>query len=455
MIKGKDESQKHILALLTLIIVYISGFFAMYLPYSDLTKGGLIILLVLHLLIFYVSEFYDAYKRNSYFETFLAVFKYSVYMLLMMGFLTFMIKDETLISRRGIFFFSVINLSLMSCFMFSMRNYRLRKYQYRAKQLYVITVNDRLEAIEDSITNHSNVGYQIAGVTLLDSQEANSNSQLISQEEFVEFTTKSVIDEVFINLPSDEYNIQDYITFFENMGLPVSVAINALGYDITGSKTIQKLGTYQVVTLSPVALKYSHIIAKRMLDIVGALVGLLICGLAGIVLVPLIKKDGGPAIFSQKRVGQNGRLFDFYKFRSMRVDAEEIKKKLMSQNEMNGLMFKMDDDPRITRIGKIIRKLSLDELPQFWNVLKGDMSLVGTRPPTLDEYEQYTPEQKRRLSFRPGITGNWQVSGRSEIKDFDDIVKLDVDYINNWTIWSDIHILVKTVKVVLLGSGAK
>ena len=181
----------------------------------------------------------------------------------------------------------------------------------------------------------------------------------------------------------------------------------------------------------------------------------MICGLVSIVLVPLIRKDGGPAFFVQKRVGKNGRYFNFYKFRSMRVDAEEIKKDLMAQNTMTGGMFKMENDPRVTPIGRFIRKTSLDELPQFYNVLIGDMSLVGTRPPTVDEYQEYTPAQKRRLSFKPGITGLWQVSGRSEIKDFDEVVKLDVAYMDGWTIWRDIQILLKTVKVVLRKEGAK
>jgi len=139
----------------------------------------------------------------------------------------------------------------------------------------------------------------------------------------------------------------------------------------------------------------------------------------------------------------------------MRVDAEEIKKDLMAQNTMTGGMFKMENDPRVTPIGRFIRKTSLDELPQFYNVLIGDMSLVGTRPPTVDEYQEYTPAQKRRLSFKPGITGLWQVSGRSEIKDFDEVVKLDVAYMDDWTIWRDIQILLKTVKVVLRKEGAK
>ena len=135
-------------------------------------------------------------------------------------------------------------------------------------------------------------------------------------------------------------------------------------------------------------------------------------------------------------------------------DAEERKKELMAQNEMDGLMFKMKDDPRITKVGKFIRKTSIDELPQFWNVLKGDMSLVGTRPPTVDEYEKYKLHHKARLSAKPGITGMWQVSGRSDITDFEDVVKLDTEYIKNWSIGRDFRILAKTVQVVLTGKGS-
>ena len=139
----------------------------------------------------------------------------------------------------------------------------------------------------------------------------------------------------------------------------------------------------------------------------------------------------------------------------MYIDAEERKKELMEQNEVQGLMFKMEDDPRVTKVGAFIRRTSIDELPQFWNVLKGDMSLVGTRPPTLDEYHQYSYYQKRRISFRPGITGLWQISGRSDIKDFDEVVKLDLEYIDNWSLLLDFKIIFKTIGVVLRGSGAR
>ena len=139
----------------------------------------------------------------------------------------------------------------------------------------------------------------------------------------------------------------------------------------------------------------------------------------------------------------------------MYVDAEARKKELMAQNEMNGLMFKMEDDPRVTKVGKFIRRTSIDELPQFFDVLRGDMSLVGTRPPTVDEYKQYESHHKRRLSMKPGITGLWQVSGRSDIEDFEEVVKLDVAYIDNWSLWGDVKILFKTIYVVFAGKGAK
>ena len=263
------------------------------------------------------------------------------------------------------------------------------------------------------------------------------------------------MDEVFINLPSEDYDIGEFISRFETMGIDVTVNLNAFNKNLGRNKQIHEMGGLNVVTFSTNFYKASHVIAKRVIDVIGSLVGLLICGLVSIILVPIIRKDGGPAIFSQTRIGKNGRHFTFYKFRSMRTDAEEIKQQLMDQNTMKGGMFKMDDDPRVTKIGKFIRKTSLDELPQFWNVLIGDMSLVGTRPPTVDEYEKYTPEQKRRLSFKPGITGLWQISGRSEITNFDDVVKLDVAYIDDWTIWKDFEILLKTVKVVLMRDGAK
>ena len=334
-----------------------------------------------------------------------------------------------------------------------------RRFYYSLKgshKILLITANSRLDKVLDRLLSSNDSGGEVVAVTVLDRPDfQHPFVQVVPKEDLLAYATYEVVDEVFLNLPSEEYEIGEYVSQFETMGIDVTVNLNAFDLNFAGNKRIREVAGLNVVTFSTNFYKPSHVTAKRVIDICGSLVGLVICGLVAIVLVPLIHKDGGPAIFAQKRVGKNGRYFKFYKFRSMYVDAEERKKELMDQNTMTGGMFKMDNDPRITPIGRFIRKTSLDELPQFFNVLKGDMSLVGTRPPTVDEYEQYTPEQKRRLSFKPGITGLWQVSGRSEITDFDEVVRLDVSYIDDWTIWSDIKILLKTIKVVFKRDGAK
>jgi exopolysaccharide biosynthesis polyprenyl glycosylphosphotransferase len=326
-----------------------------------------------------------------------------------------------------------------------------KKYTQR---ILLVTTRARVERVLKQLSTYE-YGYVSAVCIVDDEHFESSNLTIVTLDNLVTYTTRSVVDQVVINLPSENFLIADFVSQFEMMGLPVAVNIAALEFVTNSEKAIQRFGNSSVVNFSTTFYRSSDVALKRMIDIIGSLFGLVICGIVSIFLVPLIKKDGGPAIFAQDRVGRNGRIFKFYKFRSMRVDAEEIKKDLMSQNQMQGGMFKIENDPRVTKIGYFIRKTSLDELPQFWNVLKGDMSLVGTRPPTLDEYMKYTPEQKRRLSFKPGITGFWQISGRSNITNFDDVVKLDVTYLDGWTIWKDIEILLKTIKVVVMKDGAK
>ena len=202
-------------------------------------------------------------------------------------------------------------------------------------------------------------------------------------------------------------------------------------------------------------MSFKQKVIKRLMDIVISIPGIIATGILFIILGPIIYiQSPGPIFFKQVRVGKNGRKFKIYKFRSMYMDAEERKKELMEQNKMQGLMFKMDDDPRITPIGKFIRKTSLDEFPQFINIFKGDMSLVGTRPPTVDEVEKYEEHHKSRLAIKPGLTGLWQVSGRSDITDFEEIVKLDNEYIRNFSLSFDIKIILKTIGVVFKRKGS-
>jgi exopolysaccharide biosynthesis polyprenyl glycosylphosphotransferase len=197
-------------------------------------------------------------------------------------------------------------------------------------------------------------------------------------------------------------------------------------------------------------------VAKRAFDIVGATLGLVVLAPVLLALAALIRLSSkGPAFFIQDRVGLGGRVFRFYKFRTMVCDAEQRKADLAHLNEMSGPVFKIKRDPRITRLGAILRKTSLDELPQLWNVLKGDMSLVGPRPPLPAEVELYSVFQAQRLGVTPGLTGLWQVSGRNTIEDFETWVRLDLEYARRWTLWLDIKIVLKTVVVVLLARGAQ
>lgn len=193
--------------------------------------------------------------------------------------------------------------------------------------------------------------------------------------------------------------------------------------------------------------------AKRMIDIVGAVVGL---GITAVVAIPItlatVLDNPGPIFYSQTRCGLYGRHFRIWKFRSMVMGAEQLKH--LVSNEISGHIFKNENDPRITRVGRFLRRTSLDELPQFWNVLLGNMSLVGTRPPTPDEVMHYESYHWKRLNVKPGITGEWQANGRSSVKDFEDIVYMDLDYQRKWSIAYDIGLIVKTFTAVLNKSGA-
>ena len=192
---------------------------------------------------------------------------------------------------------------------------------------------------------------------------------------------------------------------------------------------------------------------KRCLDLIGAIVGLAITALLFIPIAIAIQVDHpGPIFYSQERCGVAGRRFRIWKFRSMVTNADAIKQSL--RNEASGHVFKIVDDPRVTRVGRFLRRTSLDEFPQFWNVLMGDMSLVGTRPPSLDEVVNYEPHHWQRLAVKPGITGVWQVNGRSAIKDFEDIVKLDLSYQAQWSLGYDLYLIFKTVWVVVMKRGA-
>ena len=301
--------------------------------------------------------------------------------------------------------------------------------------------------------------FHIMGVIITDKDmtgETIENIPVVSDvDHYKEFLLSNVVDEAYLSLGSGKLQ-NDIVDYLLEMGIVAHICL-LMNTEHLPNRMQESLGGHMVVTTSNQVTSVFQLWLKRIIDIVGAIVGLIITGVLYIIVAPQIKKaDPGPVFFAQDRVGKNGRVFKLYKFRSMYTDAEERKQALLDQNELTGAIFKIEDDPRILPgIGAKIRRSSIDEFPQFLNVLKGDMSLVGTRPPTLDEFSSYDAHHKMRLSFKPGITGMWQVSGRNNITDFEEVVRLDNEYIKEWSIWLDIRILLKTVAVVLRKEGAQ
>lgn len=374
----------------------------------------------------------------------------------------------------------VLGIVIFNSFLMFLLHQVLKKYLKRSQAVKslatlvgIVTTTDRADALLKELWKDWTKS--VRGIALLDvaQEKVGSSYQNIpikgAGNQLLDWVRRDSLDEIYINVPYDSgMSLLPYLAELESMGVTVHFNVPLLEklHDKTDSahaawypnpvKIVEEYGDISMIALKTTKRSFGSMVVKRSIDIVGGLVGLIISlPIIAITAIPLKLESPGPVLFKQKRVGLNGRVFSIYKLRSMYMDAEERKKELMAKNEMNGLMFKITDDPRITKVGKFIRKTSIDELPQFFNVLKGDMSLVGTRPPTLDEYNRYESHHKRRLSMKPGITGMWQVSGRSNIENFEDVIKLDVTYIDHWSIWLDFKILAKTVLVVFGHVGAK
>ncbi|MCR5719894.1 MAG: sugar transferase [Lachnospiraceae bacterium] len=299
----------------------------------------------------------------------------------------------------------------------------------------------------------------VGGVTENDTEKPGTGKTkyIGYMEKLEEVLHEHRIDQLYIMQRDTDQpdSFQPVIDMCMDLGVTVRMVVD-IYKKRNASSYVSSVGTYPIITYHTITLNTHEQVIKRIFDIAASIFGIIVFSPIMLATAIAIKLDSkGPVLFKQTRVGKNGRLFKIYKFRSMFVDAEERKAELMKQNQMqNGPMFKMKDDPRITKVGKFIRKTSIDELPQFFNILGGSMSLVGTRPPTVDEVEKYERNQWRRISIKPGLTGMWQVSGRSAITDFNKVVELDTEYIDKWSLGLDFIIILKTVRVLLLRKGA-
>ena len=401
---------------------------------------------------------------RGYYVEFIAVSKYTISLVIVWLMVLFVNKQIFNVSRLVVFAFAIINVLLTYLVHICFKKYMFQSYKKSAssEKIMIVTSADEAEKIVKGLLEGDDWYYQITSVAVVDKdmtgQEIEGIPVVANGQNLYEVARQMMLDGVFLRLMEYKSSqIEEVIRTFEDMGVVCHYNFDLDFESISSSeKMIENFAGYTVVSYSIKYFDFRRLLIKRAIDIVGSIVGLMITAVVTPFVALAIKIESpGPVFFSQVRIGKNGRRFKIYKFRSMYMDAEERKKELMKENKMSGLMFKMDDDPRITKVGKFIRKTSIDEFPQFWNVLKGDMSLVGTRPPTEDEFKQYKARYKKRLSMKPGITGLWQVSGRSSITDFEDVVKLDVQYIENWSFGMDLKILVQTVLVVLKHDGAQ
>ncbi len=444
---------------LALLLAYAWRFHGWLFGADIYERLAVIILLIDIVVVFFVEPYKGILRRNKY-QEFRATLTSGV--VNFGGVLVYMyaIKQSVLYSRQLLFMF----LALSVVFMYTgrvlwKRVIRFRKLQDKAKALMtVVAESDNVERCLTEIAMNKYTNYKVTGVVVVDQpmkgETIHGIPVVANADDFLDYVRANVVDEVFIDGNTRESS-ESLAAALVELGATVHVSLLHSKL-LVPNRQLDNYGNYVVLTSSMKIATNRQLFVKRLMDIVGSLVGLILVVIAFVIFAPIIKHQSpGPIFYKQVRVGKNGRRFNLYKFRSMYVGADKDLEKLKSENEMQGNMFKMENDPRIIPIGHFIRKYSIDELPQFWNVLRGDMSLVGTRPPTVEEFKDYEYHHKARLGIRPGLTGMWQVNGRSNITDFERVVELDTEYIINWTLGLDVRILFKTIGVVLGGKDSK
>lgn len=454
------------------IAATISAFFLAYalrgaLPeeaYARLFPLGMYINLILVIIptwscVFYLSGLYANWRGESLIKESWKILKAVLISALILGFFVFALK-YLFVSRIFIAFFALSDFILVVLFRYFTRKIIIFWGRQKEDRNYILIVGQNEHAFDlvKSIEKNKDLGFSFLG--FLSPHETVSSSDykgypiLGSAWELPSVLESRVVDEVIFSVSQEELNkMSDLLMLCEERGVTSRVVLNFFPYKI--SKThLEEMDGYPLLTFSTTPKNELLFFICRVIDVAGCLILLGLLAPLLLLISILIRLDTpGQILYRQTRCGLNGRRFTLYKFRSMFQDADQRKKELIQFNLMEGPVFKMKNDPRITRIGRILRRLSLDELPQLFNVLKGDMSFVGPRPPLPEEVEQYTSWQRRRLSMKPGITGLWQVSGRNQI-DFHEWIKLDLEYIDNWSLWLDFKIILKTIPAVLSGRGA-
>lgn len=482
--KGFDGWRKHldfiVIDMLCMVIAlwgaFITrhGFKEAYIGHIPYYMHLMVILIAINFLVAYFFNTFSGVIRRGYYKELISTAKHICFVVLFAFFYLFSAKITEDYSRIILYLFAIYYFILSYYTRILWRKYLWKKGKKGSERsILLITESGLVHSVLEGLRTHKGEELSVTGIVWFDKAcdiESVDDIPVVSDlENVVNYVCREWVDEVFIRTTTQNAYAEKLTEQFLEMGVTVHQGLfRNEDAESERKQFVEKLGNYTVLTSSINVATPFQLFAKRALDILGGIVGCICTALIYIVIAPMIKKESpGPVFFSQTRVGKNGRKFKIYKFRSMYLDAEERKKELMAENRVkDGFMFKLDFDPRIIGskklpdgtvkkgIGNIIRDYSLDEFPQFYNVLKGDMSLVGTRPPTVDEWEKYELHHRARLATKPGITGMWQVSGRSNITDFEEVVKLDTKYITEWSFGLDVKILFKTLVSVVKREGS-
>ncbi len=443
-------------------------------PYAIIIYRNMAVFLELaDLIVIFAYGTMKSVLKRGYYRDFVVTVKHSVMVGALAVLYLFMLQQGQKFSRLALILTIVIYLLLTYIVRELWKKFLRKKMEDGGeRKLLIITSEDAAEQVVVNMKENNYARYTLAGVAVIDAdwtgKKVHGVPVVANEETAAMYVCQEWIDEVLIVISEVLPYPSELIEQLTETGVTIHLNLAKIT-NVPGKKQfVEKVGNYTVLTTSINYASSKQLMLKRLMDIAGGLVGCILTGIICVFVGPAIYiASPGPIFFAQERVGKNGKKFKMYKFRSMYMDAEERKAELMKDNKLgDGKMFKLDFDPRVignkilpdgthkTGIGDFIRRTSLDEFPQFFNVLKGDMSIIGTRPPLISETSLYELHHRARLAIKPGITGMWQVSGRSDITDFEEVVRLDKEYIENWNIGMDIKILFKTVLVVFRKDGS-
>ncbi|MDD5013960.1 MAG: sugar transferase [Atribacterota bacterium] len=379
------------------------------------------------------------------------------YSTLISGLVVFFIKAIHI--SRLVFIFNFISLCIVLSLWRIAKRISIRHFVsrgYNNFKILIIGANNTTKELIAEIKNHPHMGWKIEGI-LDDSEEKDKlfyGCKVLGRiSDFERIARQYFIDEILITIPEDKQIRRYLLGLAKELNIsvriipdPSELSIETLSFD--------KIGIMPIIGYSIKELHGADLLEKRTIDIIISVTGIILLSPLFIILSIIIKlSDRGPVFYVSKRYGRKGEVFNLYKFRTMKVNADSMIETLRDKNEKDGPIFKIKDDPRINRVGRFLRKYSLDEFPQLWNVLRGEMSIVGPRPFPLGQIENHDFNQLKRLTIKPGITGLWQIEGRSDTT-FQELINCDIKYISSWSLWLDIYIMFKTIPVVLTGKGA-